>query len=85
VRHVCELAPKPARPATALPPWPQVVRSPYAGVWDCVSRTMRTEGLGAFFRSYRTTARPRRGHRRLVGRRPWLRSAADAAQARRSS
>ena len=36
----------------------QVARSPYKGVWDCVSRTLRAEGIGAFYRSYRTTARP---------------------------
>ena len=36
----------------------QVARSPYKGVWDCVSRTLRAEGIGAFYRSYRTTVRP---------------------------
>jgi solute carrier family 25 (mitochondrial iron transporter), member 28/37 len=33
----------------------QVVGSPYAGVGDCVSRTLAAEGPGAFFKSLRTT------------------------------
>ena len=35
----------------------QVARSPYTGVWDCILRTWRHEGVGAFFRSFRTTVR----------------------------
>ena len=33
----------------------QVANSPYRGVLDCVLRVQREEGLGAFFKSYRTT------------------------------
>ena len=33
----------------------QVVGSPYAGVGDCISRTLAAEGPGAFFKSLRTT------------------------------
>ena len=33
----------------------QVANSPYRGVLDCVLRVRREEGLGAFFKSYRTT------------------------------
>jgi solute carrier family 25 iron transporter 28/37 len=33
----------------------QVVGSPYAGVGDCVRRTLAAEGPGAFFKSLRTT------------------------------
>mmetsp|Transcript_38288 Transcript_38288/g.83293 ORF Transcript_38288/g.83293 Transcript_38288/m.83293 type:complete len:431 (-) Transcript_38288:553-1845(-) len=33
----------------------QLPGSPYKGVWDCVSRVSREEGLKTFFRSYRTT------------------------------
>ncbi|ESR38395.1 hypothetical protein CICLE_v10028816mg [Citrus x clementina] len=29
--------------------------STYKGVWDCVKRVLREEGLGAFYASYRTT------------------------------
>lgn len=44
----------------------QVARSPYKGVWDCVSKTLRAEGIGAFYRSYRTTARPCDGVSRSI-------------------
>eukprot|EP00884_Botryococcus_braunii_P016663 jgi/Botrbrau1/3680/Bobra.0008s0009.2 len=33
----------------------QVARSPYKGIWDCIHKTWRKDGIGAFFRSYRTT------------------------------
>ncbi|PIM97580.1 Mitochondrial carrier protein MRS3/4 [Handroanthus impetiginosus] len=33
----------------------QLSSSPYSGVWDCVRRVMKDEGIGAFFASYRTT------------------------------
>lgn len=33
----------------------QLGSSPYKGVWDCVSRVMRQDGIGAFYASYRTT------------------------------
>ncbi|KAF7845277.1 mitoferrin-like [Senna tora] len=33
----------------------QLKRSPYKGVWDCVRRVVREEGVGAFYASYRTT------------------------------
>ncbi|KAL1541060.1 mitoferrin-like [Salvia divinorum] len=33
----------------------QLRGSPYRGVWDCVGRVVREEGIGAFFVSYRTT------------------------------
>lgn len=33
----------------------QMSGSPYRGVWDCVARTVRTEGVGALYRSYPTT------------------------------
>ncbi|KAJ6844180.1 putative uncharacterized mitochondrial carrier C8C9.12c [Iris pallida] len=33
----------------------QLRESPYRGVLDCVGRVLRDEGLGALFRSYRTT------------------------------
>jgi len=33
----------------------QVVGSPYAGVGDCIARTLAAEGPGAFFKSLRTT------------------------------
>ncbi|KAF3448981.1 hypothetical protein FNV43_RR09705 [Rhamnella rubrinervis] len=33
----------------------QLANSPYLGVWDCVKRVLREEGLGAFYASYRTT------------------------------
>lgn len=33
----------------------QVLHSPYKGIMDAVVRTVREEGLGAFYKSYRTT------------------------------
>ncbi|EPS69201.1 hypothetical protein M569_05566, partial [Genlisea aurea] len=33
----------------------QLGNSPYKGVWDCVRRVARDEGMGAFYASYRTT------------------------------
>ncbi|XP_057512594.1 uncharacterized protein LOC130794660 [Actinidia eriantha] len=33
----------------------QLRSSPYKGVWDCVRRMVREEGIGAFYASYRTT------------------------------
>lgn len=33
----------------------QLKTSPYRGVWDCVRRVAREEGVGAFYASYRTT------------------------------
>ncbi|CAA0820614.1 Mitochondrial substrate carrier family protein [Striga hermonthica] len=33
----------------------QLSSSPYGGVWDCVRRVAREEGIRAFFASYRTT------------------------------
>ncbi|KAJ6842079.1 mitochondrial RNA-splicing protein MRS3 isoform X1 [Iris pallida] len=33
----------------------QLCDSPYRGILDCVGRVLREEGLGALFRSYRTT------------------------------
>ncbi|KAG6629025.1 hypothetical protein CIPAW_14G054700 [Carya illinoinensis] len=33
----------------------QLSNNHYAGVWDCVKRVLRDEGLGAFYASYRTT------------------------------
>lgn len=33
----------------------QVAHSPYKGTLDCVQRMLATEGVGAFFKSYRTT------------------------------
>ncbi|KAG8387918.1 hypothetical protein BUALT_Bualt02G0071300 [Buddleja alternifolia] len=33
----------------------QLSSSPYKGVWDCVRRVLREEGLRAFYASYRTT------------------------------
>lgn len=33
----------------------QLKSSPYKGVWDCVKRVVREEGVGAFYASYRTT------------------------------
>ena len=35
----------------------QVVHSPYKGISDCVKRMLREEGIGAFYKSYRTTVR----------------------------
>uniref|UniRef100_A0A3Q3VY59 Mitoferrin-1 n=1 Tax=Mola mola TaxID=94237 RepID=A0A3Q3VY59_MOLML len=32
----------------------QMYNSPYRGLWDCVQTVTRTEGLGAFYRSYST-------------------------------
>ena len=37
----------------------QVVHSPYKGISDCVMRMLREEGVGAFYKSYRTTVRAR--------------------------
>lgn len=31
------------------------MNSPYKGVWDCLTRTLKEEGYFAFYRSYRTT------------------------------
>ena len=33
----------------------QLPDSPYRGVWECILRVSREEGVGAFFRSYQTT------------------------------
>lgn len=33
----------------------QLADSPYFGVWDCMKRVLREEGLRAFYASYRTT------------------------------
>lgn len=33
----------------------QLRHSPYTGVWDCIKKTTHEEGLGAFYKSYRTT------------------------------
>ncbi|KAH6814218.1 Mitochondrial substrate carrier family protein [Perilla frutescens var. frutescens] len=33
----------------------QLGNSPYKGVWDCVSRVLRQDGIRAFYASYRTT------------------------------
>lgn len=33
----------------------QLANSPYKGVWDCVGRVMREDGIKAFYASYRTT------------------------------
>ena len=33
----------------------QMCGSPYTGVWDCARRTVRSQGLGALYRSYPTT------------------------------
>jgi len=43
----------PAPGACAAPP--QVAHSPYKGVVDCTQQILRREGVGALFRSYRTT------------------------------
>lgn len=32
----------------------QMYKSPYRGLWDCVCKVTRTEGAGAFYRSYST-------------------------------
>lgn len=32
----------------------QMYNSPYRGLWDCVQTVTRTEGVGAFYRSYST-------------------------------
>ena len=41
----------------AMPSVLQVVHSPYKGISDCVVRMLREEGVGAFYKSYRTTVR----------------------------
>lgn len=33
----------------------QLRHSPYRGVLDCIHKTMKNEGIGAFYKSYRTT------------------------------
>lgn len=33
----------------------QVAGTPYSGLVDCAAQTLRTQGLGAFFKSYQTT------------------------------
>ena len=38
----------------------QLANSPYSGMMDCIVKTYRYEGLSAFFRSYKLTARPLR-------------------------
>ena len=35
----------------------QVSHTPYTGIWDCVTRVQRTEGLRAFYKAYSTTVR----------------------------
>ena len=30
-------------------------RTPYSGIWDCITRMMRLEGPGAFYKAYTTT------------------------------
>jgi len=42
-------------PADVIKQRLQIVNSPYKGVWDCLSRTLREKGIHAFYRSYRTT------------------------------
>ena len=44
-----------APPPPPAPLAPQVEGSPYRGVLDAARSMARQEGLGAFFRSYRTT------------------------------
>lgn len=53
----CERPVKPhaqtARRTTAA----QVAHSPYSGISDCMAKVLRHEGVGAFYKSYRTTVR----------------------------
>ncbi len=44
----------------------QVVHSPYRGISDCVTRMLREEGIGAFYKSYRTTVRSVGGQRLII-------------------
>ena len=37
------------------PPYCQMAHSPYRNVFDCVGKMARSEGLGGFYKSYRTT------------------------------
>ncbi|XP_077378665.1 mitoferrin-1 [Festucalex cinctus] len=39
-------------PAEVVKQRMQMYKSPYRGLWDCVATVMRTEGAGAFYRSY---------------------------------
>ncbi|XP_077456105.1 mitoferrin-1 [Stigmatopora argus] len=41
-------------PAEVVKQRMQMYNSPYRGLWDCVSTVARTEGAGAFYRSYST-------------------------------
>ncbi|KAM6954679.1 mitoferrin-1 [Aplochiton taeniatus] len=41
-------------PAEVVKQRMQMYNSPYRGLWDCVRTIKRTEGLGAFYRSYST-------------------------------
>jgi hypothetical protein len=43
----------------------QLANSPYTGVIDCVVKTYQSEGLKAFFRSYKLTVRTKAAHFRL--------------------
>ncbi|XP_020791189.1 mitoferrin-1 [Boleophthalmus pectinirostris] len=41
-------------PAEVVKQRMQMYNSPYRGLWDCVQTITRTEGIGAFYRSYST-------------------------------
>ncbi|XP_035515167.1 mitoferrin-1 [Morone saxatilis] len=41
-------------PAEVIKQRMQMYNSPYRGLWDCVQTVTRTEGMGAFYRSYST-------------------------------
>ncbi|KAM9810951.1 mitoferrin-1 [Neosynchiropus ocellatus] len=41
-------------PAEVVKQRMQMYKSPYQGLWDCVRTVTRTEGVGAFYRSYST-------------------------------
>ncbi|XP_008299008.1 mitoferrin-1 [Stegastes partitus] len=41
-------------PAEVVKQRMQMYNSPYRGLWDCVRTVTRTEGIGAFYRSYST-------------------------------
>ena len=32
-----------------------MAHSPYTGIMDCVRKTLQKDGVGAFFKSYKTT------------------------------
>jgi hypothetical protein len=54
-RRVCQVSDAVALPMDVVKQRLQLPNSPYRGVWDCIVRVSREEGMGAFFRSYQTT------------------------------